>query len=62
MQPSDRHRLAEAHMRELLNGAGLEQPDGVDYDATSVILRWSGPKLAVVVDLEPVPGVVYDIG
>lgn len=49
-------------MRDLLDGAGLDQPDGVDYDATSVILRWSGPKLAVVVDLEPVPGVVYDIG
>ena len=49
-------------MRELLSGGGLAQPDEVAYEPNSVILRWEGPKLAVVVDLDPVPGVVYDVG
>jgi hypothetical protein len=61
MEPSARHRLCEAHMRELLTGGGLAQPDEVTYEPNSVILRWEGPKLAVVVDLDPVPGVAYDI-
>jgi hypothetical protein len=60
MEPSARHRQCEAHMRELLAGGGLAQPDEVTYEPNSVVLRWTGPKLAVVVDLEPVPGVVYD--
>ena len=45
-------------MRELLDGGGLAQPDEVTYEPNSVILRWRGPKLAVIVDLDRVPGVV----
>jgi hypothetical protein len=55
MQPSTRHRIAEAHFRELVTGAGLDQPDAVDYERDALIFRWSGPKVAVVVDLEPSP-------
>ena len=55
MDPSPRHRLAETRFRELVTGAGLEQPDGVDYEPDALIFRWSGPKVAVVVDLEPGP-------
>ena len=46
-------------MRELLDGGGLAQPDEVTYEPSSVILRWRGPKLAVIVDLDPVPGLVH---
>ena len=55
MQPSDHHKLAETRFRELITSAGLDQPDGVDYEPDSLIFRWSGPKVAVVVDLEPHP-------
>ena len=55
MQPSTSHRIAEARFRELITSAGLEQPDAVDYDVDSLVFRWSGPKVAVVVDLEPRP-------
>ena len=48
-------------MRELLADGGLAQPDDVTYEPNSVVLRWAGPKLAVVVDLDPVPGVAYDL-
>jgi hypothetical protein len=60
MEPSARHHLCEAQMLELLTGRGLAEPDEVTYEPNSVILRWQGPKLAVIVDLDPVPGVVYD--
>ena len=55
MEPSDHHRLAETRFRELIASAGLDQPDGVDYEPDSLIFRWEGPKVAVVVDLEPHP-------
>jgi hypothetical protein len=42
-------------MRNLLRSGGLAQPDRVDYDEGSVILRWNGPKLAVIVDLDGPP-------
>lgn len=58
MQPSDRHELAEARFRELITSAGLDQPDGVDYEPGSLVFRWNGPKVAVVVDLEPHPEAV----
>jgi hypothetical protein len=61
MEPTDRHRDCEAKMRELLADGGLAQPDDVTYEPNSIVLRWAGPKLAVVVDLDPVPGVVYDL-
>jgi len=60
MEPSHRHRLCEEHMRGLLAGGGLAQPDEVTYEPDSVVLKWRGPKLAVVVDLDPVPGAVCD--
>ena len=44
-------------MRELLADGGLAQPDDVTYEPNSIVLCWSGPKVAVVVDLDPVPGV-----
>ena len=47
-------------MRELLADSELAQPDDVTYEPNSVILKWAGPKLAVVVELDPVRGVVYD--
>ena len=47
-------------MRELLTAGELAQPDEVAYEPNSVVLRWTGPKLQVVVDLDPVPGVAYD--
>jgi len=52
MEPSSRHRLAEASFRRLITSAGLDQPDEVDYDPDSLIFRWAGPKVAVVVDLD----------
>ena len=55
MQPSDQHKLAETRFRELITSAGLDQPDGVDYEPDSLVFRWNGPKVAVVVDLEPHP-------
>ena len=55
MDPSPRHRACERDMRQLLRSGGLAQPDRVDYDPGSVILRWSGPKLAVIVDLDGPP-------
>jgi hypothetical protein len=51
MQPSTHHRIAEARFRELVTSAGLEQPDGVDYEPGALVFRWSGPKVAVVVEL-----------
>ena len=61
MEPTNRHRECEARMRELLTDGGLAPPDDVVYEPNSIVLRWAGPKLAVVVDLDPVPGVVYDL-
>jgi hypothetical protein len=55
MQPSARHQTAETRFRELVTSAGLEQPDGVDYEPDALVFRWSGPKVAVVVDLEHGP-------
>jgi len=55
MDPSPRHLACEADMRQLLLSGGLAQPDRVDYDPGSVVLRWTGPKLAVVVDLDGPP-------
>ena len=42
-------------MRQLLRSGGLAQPDLVEYDPGSIVLRWTGPKLAVVVDLDGPP-------
>ena len=53
MPPSSRHLIAETRFRELITSAGLEQPDGVEYEPDSLVFRWEGPKVAVIVDLEP---------
>jgi hypothetical protein len=52
MEPTPRHRRAEEDFRRLIASAGLEAPDGVEYASSSLVFRWEGPKLAVVVDLE----------
>jgi hypothetical protein len=48
------HEDAEQRMRELIQGAGLPDPDEVRYefDPNEVVLTWHDPKLAVVIDLE----------
>jgi hypothetical protein len=53
MDPTPRHRAAERDFRALLESGGLAPPDRVDYAPGEVILRWTGPKLAVIVDLDP---------
>ena len=55
-----RHRQAETKMRELLDEAGLPEPDDVEYGERSVYLRWIEQKLEVAIDLddpEPKPAV-----
>ena len=52
MQPSPRHRAAESRLRQLITDAELSQPDDVEYLRASVIFRWQGPKVVVVVDLD----------
>jgi hypothetical protein len=56
MQPSPRHRAVEAQFRQLVSNAELEPPEDVEYTLESVIFRWEGPKLSVVVDLGDPPG------
>jgi hypothetical protein len=48
------HRRAEveATMQELIAASGLEPPDSVEHEPSSVVFKWSEPKLAVIVDLE----------
>jgi cytosine/adenosine deaminase-related metal-dependent hydrolase len=43
----------EIRFRDLIDGAGLAQPDKVEHDpeAEELIFRWHEPKLAVVVEL-----------
>jgi hypothetical protein len=53
VDPHERHREAEARMRELLDDAGLPEPDNVEYGERSVYLRWIEQKLEVAIDLEP---------
>ena len=52
MQPSPRHRAAESQLRRLITDAELPQPDDVEYTRATVIFRWEGPKVAVVIDLD----------
>jgi hypothetical protein len=55
MEPTPRHQAAEARFRALITSADLAQPDGVEYTPDSLIFRWEGPKVAVVVDLDDPP-------
>jgi hypothetical protein len=48
------HREAEQRRRELVQGAGLPEPNEVRSECASdeVVLTWRDPKLVVVVDLD----------
>jgi hypothetical protein len=52
MDITPRHRAAEADFRRLLDDAGLDPPDAVDYSADWLTFFWNGPKVAVIVDLD----------
>ncbi len=52
MDMTPRHRACEADFRRLLDDAGLDPPDAVEYAADSLTFFWNGPKLAVIVDLD----------
>jgi hypothetical protein len=52
MDSTPRHRAAEADFRRLLEDAGLDPPDRVEYADDSLAFFWNGPKVAVVVDLD----------
>jgi hypothetical protein len=48
---------AEWAAREMLEGAGLPQPDAVEYGHTCIRLFWHDPKQVVIVQIdEPPPG------
>ena len=48
------HSEAEQRMRELVEAAGLTEPDEVRYEfePNEVVLTWRDRKLAVVVELD----------
>jgi hypothetical protein len=52
MDITPRHQDAEARFRRLVEDAGLDPPDTVTYEPDSVTFFWTGPKVAVVVDLD----------
>jgi hypothetical protein len=52
MDISLRHREAETRFRRLVADAGLDPPDAVEYDPDSLTFFWTGPKVAVIVDLD----------
>jgi hypothetical protein len=43
---------AERRMKELLESAGLPQPDEIEYGHTCIRLYWHESKVVVVVDLD----------
>lgn len=52
VEPTSRHRAAECDFRQLIADADLDSPDEVEYTPASLIFRWQGPMVAVVVDLD----------
>ncbi len=60
MEPTPRHRAAEAGFRRLLAAGGLPQPDAVEVRADGLVFLWHEPKLAVVVDLDAADGDCVD--
>lgn len=46
---------AETKVRELLETEGLPEPDEVEYDSTCIRLLWHQSKLALIVDIDPLP-------
>ncbi len=56
MATVDRHAAAESHMRRLLESEGLPPPDEVEHRETEIVLLWNGPEVAVVIELDELPG------
>ena len=52
MRATPSHRAAESRLRRLLADSELPQPDDVEYAPASVIFRWQGPMVAVVIDFD----------
>jgi hypothetical protein len=55
MEPTPRHREAEAAFRSLLQKGGLPQPDAVEVSPFRLLFLWHGQKLAVSLDLDDDP-------
>jgi hypothetical protein len=62
MDITPRHVEAEVRFRALLEEAGIERPDAVEYGSACVRFFWTGPKLVVVVDLDDAEAPVVDVG
>jgi hypothetical protein len=56
----DPRAAAEARMREILEEAGLPEPDEVGYGDGEIELRWYQQKVVVVID--GIPGLVGGAG
>jgi hypothetical protein len=52
MEPTPRHREAEAAFRSLLEDGGLPQPDAVEVSPYRLLFLWHEPKLAVSLELD----------
>jgi hypothetical protein len=58
---SDQHEWTERRMRAILFEAGLPAPDEVEYDESSIWLRWHEQKLAVeIADIPAGPPPPFD--
>ena len=55
MHLTTRHKQVEKRMRELLDAAGLPEPDDVAHVSRAVIFIWYETKAFVLVDLEEIP-------
>jgi hypothetical protein len=52
MDITPRHEAAETRFRALLREGGIDPPDRVEYGTEAVTFFWTGPKVAVIVDLD----------
>ena len=52
MSQSADHEAAERDIRELLENNGMPQPDDVEYRERSIVLLFTEPKVALVIDLD----------
>jgi hypothetical protein len=46
---------AEHAGRAMLERAGVPQPDAVEYGHTCIRFFWNGPKVVLVIDIDPPP-------
>jgi hypothetical protein len=53
---------AEQRARAMLEDNGVAQPDSVEYGFTCIRLIWEKEKLALVVEIDPVPEGFETIG